>query len=128
MTAIADSEKIAEALFAAFEAGDADRVRELCAPGLSARQNNGPIMDLEALIGFSLAVSKAVPDFRYEAAVRSATASGFVEEHDVCGTLPDGSRLHLRVCVVADVEDGRITSLREYVDGAAAASLLEALS
>jgi ketosteroid isomerase-like protein len=31
-------------------------------------------------------------------------------------------------CVVADVEDGKIVQLREYVDTAAAAGLLAALS
>ena len=51
-----------------------------------------------------------------------------VEEHRVCGTLPDGSNLDLAACVVADVRDGRICALREYMDTAAAAGLVAALS
>lgn len=63
----------------------------------------------------------------YADAIRSATATGFVEEHAVRGTLPDGSRLDLPVCVVADVVDGKKTNLREYFDTGAAAGLIRAL-
>jgi ketosteroid isomerase-like protein len=42
--------------------------------------------------------------------------------------LPDGGELRLAACVVADVGDGRIVRMREYVDSAAAAGLLAALS
>ncbi|MEE4361429.1 MAG: nuclear transport factor 2 family protein [Pseudomonadales bacterium] len=121
-------EELAEALFAAFQAGDAEAARALCASDLEARQNDGPAMGLGPLLAFSKAVHRLVKDFRYEEAVRSATDRGFVEEHRVRGTLPDGSELDLSVCVVADVVDGRITSLREYLDSAAAAGLIAALS
>jgi ketosteroid isomerase-like protein len=118
----------AEALFAAFASSDADRVRSLCAPDLKARQNNGPLLDLETLLAFSGSVNQVVSDFRYEEPIRSATDTGFVEEHYVRGTLPDGSALDLAVCVVVDLRDGKVVSLREYVDAAAAAGLLAALS
>lgn len=120
--------RLAEFLFAAFERGDADTVRQLCAADLTVRQNNGPPMDLETLLTFSAAVLRVVENFRYEDAVRSATATGFVEEHAVRGTLPDGSELDVAVCVVADVVDGKVVDLREYLDGVAAAGLLAALS
>ena len=122
------NEEIAASLFAAFEQDDMDKVRELCAPEFRARQNLNPEFDIETLIGFSQAVSAVVTDFRYEEAVRSSTESGFVEEHLVLGNLPDGSELKLAACVVADVVDGKIVHLREYVDGAAAAGLREALA
>ncbi len=118
---------LAEALFAAFEAGDAEAVRGLCASDFVARQNNSPRMDLDTVLGFSAAVLGVVEHFRYEDAVRSETSSGFVEEHRVRGTLPDGTELDLAVCVVADVRNGKVSHLREYVDGVAAAPLLDAL-
>ncbi|RZV35141.1 MAG: nuclear transport factor 2 family protein [Sphingomonadaceae bacterium] len=118
---------LAARLFAAFESGDLDAARDLCAPGFRGTQNGGPAMDLETLLKFSAAVSAAVEDFRYEAAVREATATGFVEEHAVRGTLPDGSQLDLAVCVVGDVRNGKISALREYLDSARAAGLLEAI-
>lgn len=60
--------------------------------------------------------------------MRSATATGFVDEHSVRGILPDGSQLDVAVCVVADVRDGKVTGIREYLDTGAAAGLIAALS
>ena len=122
------NEELARTLFEAFESGDAEAVRNLCAPDFEARQNDGPVITLEPLLEFALAVLKVVQNFRYEDAVRSGTSSGFVEEHSVRGILPDGSDLNLRVCVVADVRDGRVANVREYFDSAAAAGLISALS
>ena len=119
---------LAAALFAALASGDAEAVRSLCAPNLQASQNRGPNMSVDALLEFTQAVLAVVPDFHYEKARRVATDTGFVEEHSVRGTLPDGSALRLAACVVADVENGRITHLREYLDGAAARGLIKALS
>jgi ketosteroid isomerase-like protein len=115
-------------LFDAFQHSDEARARSLCSAGLTARQNSHPPMDLEALLAMSRAVHGVVKDFRYEEAVRSSTATGFVEEHRVRGVLPDGSALDIAVCVVADVEEGRVTSLREYFDLSAAAKLAAALA
>ncbi|MBT8114877.1 MAG: nuclear transport factor 2 family protein [Arenicella sp.] len=123
-----NNEQLAEALFDAFAAGDADKVRQLCAPDFEAHQNNGELITLEPLLQFALAVYGVVSNFRYDQAVRSATDSGFVEEHQVRGTLPDGSELDLAVCVVAEVSDGKVTRIREYFDTADAAGLVEALS
>jgi len=118
---------IARTFFVATAAGDKAAIRSLCSADLKASQNGAPPMDVDALARFAAAVKRVVPDFRYENAVRAETPTGFVEEHDVCGTLPDGTRMHVAVCVVADVSDGRITALREYLDSAAAAGLINAL-
>lgn len=85
-------------------------------------------MNLEALLGFSRSVLRVVDDFRYEDSRRSETVTGFVEEHSVRGLLPDGSKLDMAVCVVADVRDGRVCDLREYLDVSAASGLIAALS
>jgi len=123
-----DHVRLAEELFKAFAVGDEGTIRSLCAEDFRARQNGGPPMDLNTLLGFALSVLQVVADFRYEEPVRSETASGFVEEHAVRGTLPDGSELDLPVCVVADVRDGRVSDVREYFDGVRAAGLASALS
>ena len=120
--------QLAEALFDALENGDADAVRAICAHDLAASQNGRTPMNVDGLLRFAQAVKRVVPDFRYADARRAATASGFVEEHRVCGTLPDGSALDVAVCVVADVHAGKVVALREYLDTAAATTLLRALS
>lgn len=115
--------KLAEDLFQAFAEGDDDTVRHLCAPDLQAIQNGGAPMNLATLLVFSAAVRSVVKDFRYENPIRSKTDDGFVEEHDVCGTLPDGAELRFSACVVGTVSDSKITQLREYFDSASVASL-----
>lgn len=118
---------IAAALFAALAAQDEKTVRGLCAPTFRVRQNDGAPMDLDTLLRFNAAVGRVVTGFRYVDAVRSATATGFVEEHGVKGTLPGGQPLDLAVCVVADITDGKVTQVREYFDSAAAQGLVAAL-
>jgi ketosteroid isomerase-like protein len=123
-----DGTKLAASLFEAFAACDDDAVRKLCARDFRASQNGGAAMDLETLLAFNAAVHKAVRDFLYESPIRSATEAGFVEEHAVRGTLGDGSRFELQVCVVAEVSGGKVTALREYFDSKAAEGLVRALS
>ena len=118
---------LAAALFTAFEAADETTVRELCSPELEAIQNGEPAMNLESLLQFSMAVHRVLQNFRYEEPIRSATADGFVEEHVLRGTLPDGSAIALAACVVGEIEGGRIVRLREYFDRLAAAKLGKAL-
>ncbi|MEE4298204.1 MAG: nuclear transport factor 2 family protein [Pseudomonadales bacterium] len=120
--------ELAERLFAGLAAGDAAAVGELCADDFRGHQNAGPAMDLATLMNFTRAVLGVVDDFRYEEAVRSTTETGFVEEHRVRGTLPDGSALDLAACVVGEVRDGRVVELREYLDSRAARTLLAALA
>jgi ketosteroid isomerase-like protein len=123
-----DNVDMAEALFRAFENSNEAAVRELCSPTLKAIQNHRPAMDLESLMSFTLNVNSIVKDFHYEDAIRCATPSGFVEEHSVRGTLPDGSPLQIAACVVGEVRDGKIVELREYLDGSTARGLIKALA
>ena len=67
-----DNQQIAADLFTAFEIGDMDTVRRLCAPEFKARQNLNNEFDVETLIQFSQAVSAIVDDFRYEEIIRRA--------------------------------------------------------
>lgn len=119
---------LARTLFNAFEAGTQNEARAVLADDFAGRQNDGPVMNREQLLEFSAAVSGLVPDFHYEDIVCVATTNGFVEEHSVCGTLPDGQALKIAACVVAEVADGRIEKLREYLDTRAATGLLKALA
>ncbi|MDA1074910.1 MAG: nuclear transport factor 2 family protein [Proteobacteria bacterium] len=119
---------LAKALFDAFMEGDGDAVRALCASDMSAIQNAGPPMTVDSLIAFALSVKRVIPDFRYEQIQRRSTNDGFVEEHSVRGTLPDGTMLDIAACVVAEVRDGKLIHMREYLDTAAAKGLIRVLS
>lgn len=119
---------LAEQLFAAFQSCDDAAARSLCSADMKAIQNHQPAMDLDTLLSFNQAVHQKVKDFHYTDAIRASTADGFVEEHSVRGTLPDGSALQIAACVVATVSNGKITELREYLDGSSARGLIKALA
>lgn len=113
--------------FEASSKGDNDALKALCAPQLEVRQNGGPNLGIDALLGLSNSVLRVAPDFRYENAVRVSTDDGSVEEHDACGTVSEGTTFRIPACVIATMKDGRITSIHEYLDTAAARPLIKAL-
>ena len=96
-------------------------------PRLSAQPERWTVDWRGRLLAIVSALVAAIPDFRIENAVRSDTLAGFVEEHDLRGTLPDGTVYHLAVCVVASVQGGKIVAVHEYFDTAAAAGLFKAM-
>ena len=118
--------ELSERFFAAVTAGDFAALRAMCAPNVEFVQNS-VATTLDGLLGFTGAVRKVLPDMHYENAVRAATENGFVEEHDFCGTFADGSTLRIGAAIVATVADGKIASMHEYTDSAAARPLLKAL-
>ena len=78
---------------------------------------------LEAsLPGFARLRSR-VPDLRMEGVRRRGVPGGFVEQHVLIGTMPDGDILRVVGCFLGTVEHGRITRLEEYVDGNQAGAL-----
>lgn len=123
-----DNSQLAERFFRAAAAGDLAALRDVCAPGLVSRQNSRRESGFEGIALLVGAVRARLPDFRYENSVRRDTTDGFVEEHEVCATLPDGTKFRAWVCIVAIVEGGLIASMHEYFDSAEAAPLLAALS
>ena len=50
------------------------------------------------------------------------STGGFVHQHTLRGTRPDGVAVSLDACIVCAVEDGRITRLDEYFDSAQVAA------
>lgn len=118
---------IAAAFFDALAREDKVKLRQVCAPDFRPQQNGGPTLTIEELLGFATAIHRVVRGFEYGDPVLAGTTTGFVQEHRVRGTLPDGTAVDMPVCVVGDVIDGRITAAREYFDTARAAKVLVAL-
>jgi len=65
-----------------------------------------------------------IKNLRYEDIQRQATATGFVQQHVLRGTAPNGEVLEIAACIVGVVDNGRITRLDEYLDSAQLAPLL----
>jgi ketosteroid isomerase-like protein len=60
----------------------------------------------------------------YEDIRIDATETGFVQQHTLCCTSPKGEAVRVAACLVAEVRDGQILRIDEYVDSAAMAPLM----
>jgi uncharacterized protein len=105
-------------------AGDLSELEAACAPDavlwINLTEKERPLS--ASLPGFARLRSN-VPDLRMDAVRRRGVPGGFIEQHVLVGTMPDGEILRVVGCFLGTVEDGRITRLEEYVDGGQAAGL-----
>lgn len=123
-----NNEELARRFFAATGSNASEELAQVCSDDFVGFQNGVERMNTKRLIRFTQAVHQVVKNFHYANIECSSTGTGFVEEHDVCCILPDNSEFAMRVCVVAEVVDGKVTRMREYLDSHAAAGLMEALA
>ena len=124
MTNTLSALEVAERLFAAIPAGDIDTVRALYAEDAVIWHNNdnatqGPEENLRTLRW----VSRNIAGLRYEEIRRQETAAGFVQQHVLRGTAPNGTALEIPACILCTVVNGQITRLEEYLDSAHTAAL-----
>ena len=119
-----ESLEVAEKLFAAISRGDLEAVRALYAPDAAIWHNHdGIVQDPAANLRVLGWVVKNIAGLRYEEIRRQATPSGFVQQHVLRGTAPNGTPLEIPACIVCTVAGGRITRLDEYLDSAQLAPL-----
>jgi len=117
--------EVAERLFAAIQSGDTATVSEVYDPDVKVWHNNDQVTqgrdDNLRVIGW---LAKNIPDLRYEEIRRQALPNGFVQQHVLRGTAPNGKLLEVPACVICEVVDGHVTRLDEYLDSAHTAVLL----
>jgi ketosteroid isomerase-like protein len=113
----AGSLEVAKQLFAAIEAGRVDIVRDLYATDAVIWHSHDDVQQTrdENLALLSWVVTN-LGDVRYEQIRRSATDSGFVQQHVLRATNRAGVRIEIPACMVCAVSDGRITRVDEYLD------------
>lgn len=112
---------LADRLFAAIAANDLDALRnDVYSPDVVVWHNND---SHEQRIDENLKVldwlSRKITDRRYEDVRRQATETGFVEQHVLRGTAPNGNELEIPACLVVTVTGDRISRIDEYIDSAA---------
>ncbi len=115
---------LADRLCAAIEAGDLDAVSDCYADDFVSWGN---IDDREAdkerslrLLGWLCA---KLADRRYEIRRRERIPGGFLQEHVLTGTAPDGSAVAMPACLVVTVAGDHIVRINEYLDPAGVAAL-----
>ena len=120
----ADVLALADRLFAAIEAGDIDAVGDLYDEDVRVWTNIDPReRDLRRSLNVLRWLTSHLQDIRYEIRRRDALPDGFLQEHTLRGTVPDGSEVAMPACLVVTVRDGRIVRIHEYLDPSPLSSL-----
>ncbi len=120
-----DTQTLADRFFAAIPKGDLETVRAIYAPDARIWHNNDQqTQDVEQNLAVLGWVTKNISGLRYEDVRRQVTPSGFVQQHVLRGSAPNGTPLEIPACILCTVVNGRITRLDEYLDSAQIAPLL----
>ena len=108
----------------AIQSGDTATVRACYHPDAKLWHNNDGIeqtvdQNMKVLDWFI----RTLPDRNYRVLRVEALPDGFMQQHVLEATLPDGTKWAMDACVVVKMEDGLITRLDEYIDSAKSAQL-----
>lgn len=108
----------------AIQAGDTATVRDCYAPDAKIWHNNDGVeqtvdQNMKVLDWFI----RALPDRNYRVLRVEALPDGFLQQHVLEATLPDGEKWAMDACVVVRIKDGKIVRLDEYIDSAKSAAL-----
>lgn len=111
---------VAGRFIAAIEAADESALRDCLSPDLVVWHNNGDVEHhVEQVVRLLMWVCGKVTGMRYENVRCRPTADGYVQQHVLRATLPNGSPLEVHACLVVTVDGDVITHIDEYVDGMA---------
>ena len=115
---------LADRFMRAIETGDVDGVRAAYASDAVIWHNNdGVEQTVEQNLKVLAWIGRKLPGRRYRILSRDALADGFVQQHVLEATLPDGTAWAMPACVVVRMKDGKVTRLDEYLDSAHSAAL-----
>lgn len=108
----------------AIQSGDTDTVRACYHPDAKLWHNSDGIeqtvdQNMKVLDWFI----RTLPDRNYRVTRLEALPDGFMQQHVLEATLPDGTKWAMDACVVVRIENGLITRLDEYLDSAKSAQL-----
>lgn len=113
---------VADRIFAAIEAGDADAVAEIYADDAVIWHNNdGVEQTKEENVRVLRWLVRSTSRREYCAIRRFEIDGGFVQQHDLHVEFDDGRSAVLPACLVVQVDGDRITRIDEYLDSAGAA-------
>jgi len=109
---------------AALERGDPAEVRAFYAPDALIWHNFDNVAQTIdenlKLLGW---MSRKLPQRHYRVVRREILPDGWVQQHVLEATLPDGKPFEMHACCVITMKDSVITRLDEYLDPAQAAPL-----
>jgi len=114
----------AERFVGAIQSGDTATVRACYAPDAAIWHN---IDNVEQTVDQNMRsldwFIRKLPDRNYRVTRREALSDGFLQQHVLEATLPDGAAWKMSACVVVRMVDGLIVRLDEYIDSAQSGAL-----
>jgi len=114
----------AEKFVGAIQAGDPDTVRACYAPDAKIWHNNdGKEQTVDQNMRVLGWFMRTLPDRKYRVIRLEALPDGFLQQHVLEATLPDGTAWAMDACVIVRMQDGLIVRLDEYIDSAKANAL-----
>ena len=120
----ATADRLATELLAAITTTDVDALRKLYAEDVVIWHNFDQVeQTLEENLKVMFWMGKRLSGMEYGDIHRQPTPTGYVQQHILRGTAPDGTKLEMPACLVVTIEGERITRLDEYLDPAGAAAL-----
>jgi uncharacterized protein len=115
---------LADRMFLAIELGDLDDLRECYHPDIVTWANfDEREQDIERSMRILGWLCSKLSDRRYEVTRRDLIPGGFLQEHILRGTAPNGVAVAMPACIVAQVDRGRIRRIHEYLDPAGISAL-----
>jgi ketosteroid isomerase-like protein len=116
--------ELADRLFTAIEEGDLASLHHVYDRDIVVWGNfDGRARDFHSSMKVLDWMITNLADRRYEVKRREAIEGGFLQEHVLHGTAPNGETIAMPACIIATVAEGRVTRINEYLDPAAMAAL-----
>ena len=120
----ATADRLATELLAAITTTDVEALQRIYAPDVVIWHNFDQVeQTLEENLKVMFWMGKRLSGMEYGDIRRQPTPTGYVQQHILRGTAPDGTKLEMPACLVVTIEGERITRLDEYLDPAGAAAL-----
>lgn len=108
----------------ALQGNDPDVVRPFYAPDAQIWHNTDNIVQtVDENVKVMKWMMHNLPDRHYRVTRLEALSDGFLQQHVLEATLPDGKPWTLHACVIIKITDGKITRLDEYMDSAETSAL-----
>ena len=96
---------------------DEAAIREIYAPGARIWHNfDGKYQTIDENMRGMYWIHKRLSGINYDVVRLTEIPDGYLQEHVLRGKLPSGEDFAMPACVICTVQDGRVVSLREYLD------------
>lgn len=107
-------------------AKDVDGVADLYTDDMTAwRNSDGRTLVKKQALKVVRILTGNLHDLSYENIRVTPTATGYVQQHTMKCTAPNGRPVEAHVCMIATLENGKIAHVAEYMDTAQMAPLME---